>query len=138
MIFVDASAWYTLLMEKDVHHAEARAFFKEVATGTYGAPLTTDYVLDEAFTILRMKGGLGHVRTLSDLIRRSPAVRRIGVSNPMFDQSLDLMLAHADKRWSFTDCTSFVTMRETGITSAFTLDHNFEEAGFHVFPEKWR
>lgn len=47
------------------------------------------------------------------------------------------MLSHADKRWSFTDCSSFVTMREVGLNRAFTLDHNFAEAGFEVLPKTW-
>ncbi len=47
-----------------------------------------------------------------------------------------MLLSHADQRWSFTDCTSFVIMREAGATRAFTLDHNFREAGFEIPPEK--
>jgi predicted nucleic acid-binding protein len=34
------------------------------------------------------------------------------------------------KKWSFTDCTSFVTMRELRIADAFTSDRHFLQAGF--------
>jgi predicted nucleic acid-binding protein len=37
---------------------------------------------------------------------------------------------HNDKKWSLTDCTSFVVMREMGITEALTGDTHFEQAGF--------
>jgi uncharacterized protein len=47
------------------------------------------------------------------------------------------MLSHDDPRWSFTDCVSFVTMRRAGVTRAFTLDHNFAEAGFEILPKAW-
>ncbi len=48
------------------------------------------------------------------------------------------MLSHADERWSFTDWTSLVTMRETRISRAFTWDRNFAEAGFGVLPTPTR
>jgi predicted nucleic acid-binding protein len=35
-----------------------------------------------------------------------------------------------DKDWSLTDCMSFVTMQECGISDALTADHDFEQAGF--------
>lgn len=137
MIFVDTSAWYALLAKNDVHHEEAETFLREIAQGRFGAPVTTDYVLDEAFTLLRMRQGIEPVRRLVDLLRRSPTVRRVRIGETVFEASVDLMLSHPDKTWSLTDCTSFVTMRETGIARAFTLDHNFAEAGFEVLPQPW-
>lgn len=134
MIFVDTSAWYVLLSEKDVQHPEARGFFREIGGGKWGVPVTTDFVLDETFTLLRVRWGLAPVRRFVDLLRRSPTVRRVRISEPVFDASLELMLSHGDKNWSFTDCTSFVTMAETGISRAFTWDHNFTEAGFEILP----
>lgn len=44
------------------------------------------------------------------------------------------MLSRPDKKWSFTDCTSFVKMRETRIPREFTWDHNFAEDRFEVLP----
>lgn len=137
MIFVDTSAWFALLSERDAHRREAEEFFAVIGSGRLGAPITTDYVLDEAFTLLRLRWGVAPVRRLADLLRRSPTVRRVRISEAGFEASLILMLSHADKRWSFTDCSSFVTMREAGVTRAFTLDHNFAEAGFEVLPEAW-
>ena len=137
MIFVDSSAWYALLADRDVHRPEAEGFFAEVGRGRFGAPLTTDYVLNEVFTLLRLRWGIEPVRRLADLLRRSPTVRRLRISEAAFEASLALMLSHTDKRWSFTDCTSFVTMREAGVSHAFTLDHNFAEAGFEILPKAW-
>jgi uncharacterized protein len=137
MIFVDTSAWFALLSERDIHRPEAEEFFAQIATGRFGAPITTDYVLDEAFTLLRLRWGMRPVRRLADLLGQSPTVRRVRISEAGFEASLNLMLSHADKRWSFTDCASFVTMREAGVMRAFTLDHNFSEAGFDVLPETW-
>ena len=54
----------------------------------------------------------------------------VRVSDRDFEQAVELMLAHDDKRWSLTDCTSFVLMRELEVANAFTFDRNFTEAGF--------
>jgi predicted nucleic acid-binding protein len=44
------------------------------------------------------------------------------------------MEERSDKRWSFTDCTSFVAMRSLSVDSAFTFDANFQQAGFKMLP----
>ncbi len=134
MIFIDTSAWFALLCERSARRPEATSMFAEIEKGRFGAPVTTDYVLDETFTLLRQRVGTQPVSRLSGLLRESPSIRRVRVSEAIFDESLRLMLSHTDKAWSFTDCTSFVTMRETHIVRAFTWDHNFAEAGFDVLP----
>lgn len=134
MILIDTSAWFTLLCERAAQRPEATSTFAEIEKGRFGAPVTTDYVLDETFTLLRQRVGLSSVARLSGLLRESPSIRRVRVSEAVFEESLRLMLSHGDKRWSFTDCTSFVTMRETHIVRAFAWDHNFAEAGFEVLP----
>jgi predicted nucleic acid-binding protein len=47
-----------------------------------------------------------------------------------FHAAANLFRQHADKTWSFTDCVSFVVMRELRIRDAFTTDHRFEQAGY--------
>lgn len=39
-----------------------------------------------------------------------------------------------DKQWSFTDCTSFVVMKQRSMTEAFTFDHHFAQMGFIKLP----
>ncbi len=47
-----------------------------------------------------------------------------------FDEVRQFFAKHADKERSFTDCFSFVVMRERGIQKALTNDHHFRQAGF--------
>jgi len=47
-----------------------------------------------------------------------------------FREALSFYRQHKDKAWSLTDCASFITMREAGLTEALTHDHHFEQAGF--------
>ncbi len=134
MIFIDTSAWFALLYERAAQRPDAVTTFAEIESGRYGAPVTTDYVLDETFTLLRQRVGIAPVARPAGLLRDSPSIRRVRVGESVFEESLRLMLSHTDTRWSFTDCTSFVTMRETRIPRAFTWDPNFVEAGFEVVP----
>ncbi len=136
MIFVDTSAWFALLYEKAAERPEATAAFAEIAGGRFGTPVTSDYILDETFTLLRQRASLAHVDRLAELLRQSPSVRRLRIGESTFEESLKLLRSRPDQRWSFTDCTSFVLMRETRIPRAFTWDPNFVEAGFEVLPAR--
>jgi predicted nucleic acid-binding protein len=58
LIFVDTSAWYALEVEDDENHASALALKENVRKGRYGALLTSDYVLDEVITLMRIRKGV--------------------------------------------------------------------------------
>jgi predicted nucleic acid-binding protein len=135
MIFVDSGAWYALADNRERHHGRASAVFSRMTKGEFGRILTTDFVLDETYTLLRMRLGLEAVRSLRQLFAGSSSLQVVHVSDRDFDHAVDLMLAHTDQRWSLTDCSSFVLMRELEVNNAFTFDRNFVEAGFRVLPE---
>ena len=64
--------------------------------------------------------------------RSDPNVHIIPASHDLFQQGCELYFKRPDKNWSLTDCTSFVVMKEYGLTDALTTDHHFEQAGFTV------
>ncbi|MBF0336470.1 MAG: type II toxin-antitoxin system VapC family toxin [Nitrospirae bacterium] len=43
---------------------------------------------------------------------------------------------YSDKIYSFTDCTSFVLMKEKNILEYFSFDEDFRRAGFTDFYER--
>jgi uncharacterized protein len=135
MILVDTGAWYALTDPQERCHGRALAMFGRLTKGEHGRMVTTDFILDETYTLIRMRLGIEPVRRLRGLFRESRSIQLVRVSDNDFERSVDLMIAHDDKRWSLTDCTSFVLMQELEIGAAFTFDHNFAEAGFQAFPE---
>jgi predicted nucleic acid-binding protein len=135
MILVDSGAWYALSDNQERHHIAAVALFGRLMKGEFGGILTSDFILDETYTLLRMRLGLSAVRALRDLQAKSSSLQVLRVSDHDFGRALDLMLAHEDKRWSFTDCTSFTLMKDLELVNAFTFDRNFVEAGFRMLPE---
>jgi len=125
MIFVDTGAWYASLVPTDPDHVKAVQWL-----ATNKSPLlTTDYVLDETLTLLRVRGerkralllGARFFRhELADIHKITPTDLRLAWETfELFD----------DKNWSFTDCTSKVVMEQLSIEVAFAFDHHFHQFG---------
>jgi hypothetical protein len=134
LIFVDTSAWYAVEVEDDVNHEKACKFLSLIASGKYGISITTDYVLDETLTLLRSRRDLTSATTFMDKIKKSSSVRVFWIDENLFEKALDIFQKSNHKSWSFTDCTSFVLMRELSISEAFTFDSHFREAAFLGLP----
>lgn len=134
MILVDSGAWYALSDPRDRNASLAVAAWNRIRAGEYGRAVATDYILDETYTLLRMRLGVHAVRGFRERLARSGHLRIARVSERDFEEALDMMIAHDDKRWSLTDCTSFILMRQLAIGSAFSFDRNFRAAGFRLLP----
>jgi predicted nucleic acid-binding protein len=94
--------------------------------------VTTDYVLDETATLLKMRGHPHLLRGFFETVLSSPACRVEWTDAERFSETSRFFLKRLDHRWSFTDCLSFFVMKETGIQAALTKDSHFDEAGFAV------
>lgn len=134
MIFVDTSAWYAYEVPDDVNHPKARGFAERLKRGEFGSLITSDYVLDETLTLLRMRKGLRASRAFIDKILKSRSVIIVWVDEGIFRKALETFLKSEGKAWSFTDCTSFAIMEQLKIANSFTFDVNFKEAGFAAYP----
>ena len=134
MIFVDTGAWYAAEVEDDVNHVAARKFLTQLSRGVHGVPITSDYVLDEAMTLLRTKRGLSAATSFADKIRSSSSIRIAWAGDSLFERGLEVFRKSEGRAWSFTDCTSFALMKQLSISEAFAFDRHFGEAGFAVLP----
>lgn len=114
----------------DFNHAAASSFFGGAQDAGVSLFATTDYVLRETYTLVRMRIGMGAVRQFVRLLGGSSSIRVLWVDAGRHDAALRLPLKRRDKRWSHTDCTSFVMMETLGIPESFAFDRNFEQAGF--------
>jgi uncharacterized protein len=130
-LMVDTSGFYALLVKGDAGHDQARATVERM--GESGAvACTSDYVVDETATLLKARG-LGHLnRGFFEMIERAEALTLCHVDSERFKEASRYFLRHADHAYSFTDCTSFILMRELGVRKALTKDAHFAEAGFEV------
>ena len=97
--------------------------------------LTSDYVLDETYTLLRRRPrGLAMARSIHDVAEDSRHVELVEIDTELRRLAWDLFLSYQDKVLSFTDCTSFALMRQRGLHAAFTFDADFQRVGYAVLP----
>ncbi len=134
MIFVDTGAWIALLDERDRFHPRARSFQRELGRGAYGRLITTDLVLAEAVTYLRLHASGDLAREFRRVLAESESVQIVWTSPDRFWEAWQRLESRRDKRWSLTDCLSFVTMEALGIRHAFGFDTDFAQAGFDLLP----
>lgn len=129
-VFVDTSGFYAILAARDDMHEQAASFLEEARKNRQGF-VTTDYVLDETATLLRVRG-IGHLaERLFDLVLSSVACRVEWMDAERFEAVRRHFAKHHDHAYSFTDCFSFQTMADFRLTHALTKDEHFREAGFH-------
>lgn len=68
------------------------------------------------------------------MLLQSPSVELVRVDASLFDRGWDYFQQRSDKRFSLTDCISFVVMTDRRIAQALSFDHHFVEAGFVTLP----
>jgi uncharacterized protein len=130
-VFVDTSGLHALIDKRDANHtAAAAAASKRIRAGC--KLVVTDYVVDETVTLAKVRGGHHVALRVLELLEQSVAIRMEWIGAERFRATKMFLRRHADHDYSFTDCTSFVIMRELGLRQALTSDRHFEEAGFEV------
>jgi uncharacterized protein len=128
-VFMDTAGFLALWDAGDEHHAAAVRLQEEL-TGKRCRFLTSEYVVDETVTLLRVRHSHAAAFDFLDTLERSEALRLEWIGPDRFHAAGALFRKHADKEWSFTDCVSFATMHELQVRDAFTTDHHFRQAGF--------
>lgn len=133
-LFVDTSAWVALVDVSDSLHGRASAFWKEMLSAGRRF-LTSDYVLDESYTLLRRRrNGLKMAILLHGLVTESEVIAEAEVGTELRMLGWEIFVGYRDKVLSFTDCTSFALMHERTMLEVFTFDADFQRAGFVVLP----
>jgi predicted nucleic acid-binding protein len=133
-VFVDTSAFFALVDPTDTNHRRAKAHLKLVLRGRHTLLTTTD-IFDEAVTLIRYRLGHGPALTFGTELRASAWCRLVDVTAETRELAWSLFARHADQPFSFTDCTSFATMRSMQLSEAFTFDRrDFGAAGFVAVP----
>jgi uncharacterized protein len=133
-LFVDSAGWLACADIADPAHVKAAAA-RDTWLQEGGLLVTTDYVADETLTLLRVRLGLATAEEWWQLVDSSPRLRWEYVSLARADKARAFFFRYRDKEFSFTDCTSFVIMRELKLQEVLTTDHHFTQAGFLTLPK---
>lgn len=130
-IFVDTNAWIALNSKRDQFHAMAIGLNRGLLQNGYRY-VTTNYVLDETYTGLLVKVGHFAAVDVGNKVRASKLINVVHISEEIEEEAWKYFTKYSDKRFSFTDCTSFVVMHRMNLAEAFTNDHRFEQIGFRI------
>lgn len=135
-IFVDTSAWDAIADAGDPNHEMSLLFNDEIADRC--RLVVTNYVLDELYTLLMMN--VGHQRTVDfkrklDVLAQEGILVIIWVSEDIATEAWTVFEQfNVDKQWSFTDCVSYVVMKQREIVEAYAFDQHFAQMGFARLP----
>lgn len=132
-LFVDTAGWVACADGADPAHrrcCEAR----DAALEAGQTLITTDYVVDETLTLVRLRLGLSAAEKWWQQVDGSARLRWERIDSDRFEKARQLFFQYRDKNFSFTDCTSLIVMRETRLTHALTTDGHFRQAGFQMLP----
>lgn len=132
-LFVDTAGWMACADSADPSHRRS-CVTRDAALEAGQALVTTDFVVDETLTLIRLRLGLDAANTWWEQVDGSPRLRWERIDSERFEKARQLFFQYRDKDFSFTDCTSFVTMRETRLTHVMTTDRHFRQMGFQVLP----
>ncbi len=128
MIFVDTSAFVAVENRRDANHQTALKFKKE-SLNSGELLVTSDFVLDECLTLLRIRSGHGVAVSFGEAMLSSQLLRIERVTEDIFNSAWNLFRKYREQSFSFTDCTCFALMEHSGITTAFTFDEDFRKYG---------
>jgi predicted nucleic acid-binding protein len=124
--FADTFFLLAFLNSRDrLHHKAA-----ELMDHYSGDLVTTECVLVELADAMADPRDRQACVNFIEALRNDSDANIVPSTTALFEQGLRLFSERADKRWSLTDCISFVVMEQHGIREALTGDHHFEQAGF--------
>jgi predicted nucleic acid-binding protein len=134
-VFFDTSAYVALADTRDQFHADAVRLAERVIADRLPR-VTTNYVLAEAYTLIRRK--CGHVVAVQfgegihrDMVAGSLNI--VYVDAAIDEAAWEIFRKYADQDFSFVDCTSFVWLRQHPDSEVFAFDEDFTWMGFPPF-----
>jgi uncharacterized protein len=127
--FIDTGFFIALDLVDDQHHAAATVAWRDVRKrrSTF---VTTTYVFDEVVTFFNSRGHHAKAVQIGDALLHSRLARLVQVDEGLFGEAWREFAHRPDKRYSLTDCVSFVVMKRLRVKSALAFDRHFAQAGF--------
>ena len=138
-VFIDTWGWISLYNEREKRHEQVKDWYRNFRVQK-GVVYTTDYILDETFTLLfrwtPINVAIEAVERINESIRKGYLILE-RITPDRFEKAKRLRLRYQDKPLiSFTDLTSVVVMSEEEIEAILTedIDFTYLETGFQRVP----
>ncbi|HAR46526.1 MAG: hypothetical protein A2X56_13630 [Nitrospirae bacterium GWC2_57_13] len=128
-VFLDTSALVAFFDANDGNYQRSRVFFRSLPKEKIRV-IISDYVLDECITMVLSRAGHSAAVRAGEFLLSSRIVELVWLDEAVKMESWEYFRKHADKVYSFTDCTSFVLMKKMKVNEYFGFDDDFKKAGF--------
>jgi hypothetical protein len=132
-LFVDTAGWMAMADSKDPLHLTS-VHTRDGWLEKDGILTTSNYIVDETLTLIRMRLGIEATEKWWTMISESPRCKVEWIDPERAEKAVRWFFGWKDQSFSFTDCTSFVVMRELVIEKVLTGDRHFSAAGFQILP----
>ncbi len=130
---VDTDVLVAWLSAREARHSEAIELVRKALAGAWGSPFVTDFVLDEALTLLMARGLPADAddRLLAVTVAgladgSSPPIPVVRVSDQAFKGAIPLFRRHYRRGLSFTDCTTLAVLAERRVEVVASFDRGFD------------
>jgi len=134
-LFIDTWGWITLFNKREPFHDTVKSSYEDLRSQK-GILYTSDYVLDETFTLLFRRVPYAQAKEalekVDDAIRSGHLIVT-WITPERFEKCKTLRLQLQDKpNISFTDLSSVVVMKDLGLTLILTKDQHFLHVGLDL------
>lgn len=130
-VFLDTGYLIALEASDDQHHEEAIRHWRQ-SVPEISSIVTTTYVFDEVVTFFNSRGHHSKAVEIGGRLLRSHRVEAVHVTEELFGAGWRRFQDRSDKRYSLTDCISFIVMERRGLDEALAFDQHFEQAGYQT------
>ncbi|MFH0725808.1 MAG: PIN domain-containing protein [Pseudomonadota bacterium] len=122
-VFIDTSAFCALAIPHDKHNDAAKSHYTQIHKRK-ALLYTSDYVLDETYTLLKMRGS--HETAVKFMTQlETIAIILLSVTDDITEAAKAIFRKFEDRKLSYTDCTSFALINHFGINAVFAFDDHF-------------
>jgi hypothetical protein len=131
--FADTSFFVAYHNSRDANYLRARTLVQ----GFQGHPvllIATDYIFTEVLTVLLVRSNKDMAIQVGKIMMADPNIEILPITRELFNEAWEVFQGFRDKEWSFTDCTSYVLMRELNIDTGISFDRHFSQFGVQVIP----
>lgn len=131
-VFVDTSAWFSLLNEKDKQHEKIKNIYQALLENN-NTLILSNQILGETFTLIRYKIKNNNLPfKFIDLISKSIMIKKIHIEEKTEKRAIKILENYKDQKFSYVDATSFAVMNSLELKYALSLDSHFAAAGFII------
>lgn len=132
MIFVDTGAFIARFRNSDQYHTIALLGWSKLERSNRKCFTSNLVIAEAARSVGRLLGTASAAHFVRSLLDSDFVILR-GTAEEEGDAA-DMLIKYADQKIGFTDCVSFVHMKQNRIRNVFGFDRHFEMAGFTLWP----